>query len=51
MKSPDQMTEEEVRYELWWWRHFASKVTHDSEMPRVHSALLGYLFEVKVAQP
>ncbi len=34
------------RSELAWWREFGLKITHDSQMPRVGSPLIGNRFSV-----
>ena len=34
------------RSELEWWRHFASKLSPDSRLPRVGSPLLGWCWKV-----
>ena len=47
MHDVDSMTEAEVRRELAWWRHFASKLSRSSELPRVGSAIRGRRYTLR----
>jgi len=46
LRAPGEMSSDELRAEVEWWRHWLTKVAHDSEMPKPGDPLFGSQYSV-----